>query len=310
MSKPSKPKYRTTNWSSYNESLRQRGALLLWIDKDMAWAGAPSGQRGRSPLFSDAAIQFCLMIKNLYGLALRQTTGMVRSLLRLAGLDWDVPDFSTLSRRQKHLQVTLTYQRRGEALHLLIDSTGIKMLGEGEWKRKKHGADYRRQWRKVHLGIDAQTLEVRAIEITANSVGDAPMLPALLEQIPPEETLASVGADGAYDTKACHAAIASRGASALIPVRKNAQPWKEGTEGARARNEILRATKRLGRTIWKKWSGYHRRSLVETKMRCFKLLGERVMARDFDRQVAELQIRAALLNRFTQLGTPQTVRVA
>ncbi len=309
MSKPSKPKYRTTNWSSYNESLRQRGALLLWIDKDMAWAGAPSGQRGRSPLFSDAAIQFCLMIKNLYGLALRQTTGMVRSLLRLAGLDWDVPDFSTLSRRQKHLQVTLTYQRRGEALHLLIDSTGIKMLGEGEWKRKKHGADYRRQWRKVHLGIDAQTLEVRAIEITANSVGDAPMLPALLEQIPPEEALASVGADGAYDTKACHAAIASRGASALIPVRKNAQPWKEGTEGARARNEILRATKRLGRTIWKKWSGYHRRSLVETKMRCFKLLGERVMARDFDRQVAELQIRAALLNRFTQLGTPQTVRV-
>ena len=310
MSKPSKPKYRTTNWSSYNESLRQRGALLLWIDKDMAWAGAPSGQRGRSPLFSDAAIQFCLMIKNLYGLALRQTTGMVRSLLRLAGLDWDVPDFSTLSRRQKHLQVTLTYQRRGEALHLLIDSTGIKMLGEGEWKRKKHGADYRRQWRKVHLGIDAQTLEVRAIEITANNVGDAPMLPALLEQIPPEEALASVGADGAYDTKACHAAIASRGASALIPVRKNAQPWKEGSAGARARNEILRATKRLGRTIWKKWSGYHRRSLVETKMRCFKLLGERVMARDFDRQVAELQIRAALLNRFTQLGTPQTVRVA
>ena len=310
MSKPPKPKYRTTNWSSYNESLCQRGALLLWIDKDMEWAGAPSGQRGRSPLFSDAAIQFCLMIKNLYGLALRQTTGMVRSLLRLAGLDWDVPDFSTLSRRQKHLQVTLTYQRRGEALHLLVDSTGIKMLGEGEWKRKKHGADYRRQWRKVHLGIDAQTLEVRAIEITANSVGDAPMLPVLLEQIPPEEALASVGADGAYDTKACHAAIASRGASALIPVRKNAQPWKEGSAGARARNEILRATKRLGRTIWKKWSGYHRRSLVETKMRCFKLLGERVMARDFDRQVAELQIRAALLNRFTQLGTPQTVRVA
>lgn len=276
----------------------------------MEWAGAPSGQRGRSPSFSDAAIQFCLMIKNLYGLALRQTTGMVRSLLRLAGLDWDVPDFSTLSRRQKHLQVTLMYQRRGDALHLLVDSTGIKMLGEGEWKRKKHGADYRRQWRKVHLGIDAQTLEVRAIEITANSVGDAPMLPVLLEQIPPEEALASVGADGAYDTKACHAAIANRGASALIPVRKNAQPWKEGSAGARARNEILRTTKRLGRAIWKKWSGYHRRSLVETKMRCFKLLGERVMARDFDRQVAELQIRAALLNRFTQLGTPQTVRVA
>lgn len=309
MSKPAKPKYRTTNWSSYNESLRQRGALLLWIDKDMEWVGAPNGKRGRTPRFSEAAIQFCLMIKNLYGLALRQTTGMVQNLLRLAGLDWDVPDFSTLSRRQKHLQVTLTYQRRNEPLHLLVDSTGIKMLGEGEWKRKKHGADYRRQWRKVHLGIDAQTLEVRAIEITANSVGDAPMLPALLDQIPPEESIESVGGDGAYDTKACHAAIASRGACALIPVRKNARPWKANSAGAHARNEILRTTQRLGRTIWKKWSGYHRRSLVETKMRCFKLLGERVMARDFDRQVAELQIRAALLNRFTQLGTPQTVRV-
>ena len=96
----------------------------------------------------------------------------------------------------------------------------------------------------------------------------------------------------------------------LIPVRKNAQPWKDSGAGAHARNEILRTTQHLGRTIWKKWSGYHRRSLVETKMRCFKLLGERVMARDFDRQVAALQIRAALLNRFTQLGTPQTVRVA
>ncbi len=220
-----------------------------------------------------------------------------------------MPDLSTLSRRQKHLQVTLTYQRRNEALHLLVDSTGIKMLGEGEWKRKKHGADYRRQWRKVHLGIDAQTLQIRAIEVTANSVGDAPMLPALLNQIPPEEPIESIGGDGAYDTKACHSAIANRGTTALIPVHKNAQAWKGSSAGARTRNEILRTTQRLGRTIWKKWSGYHRRSLVETKMRCFKLLGERVMARDFDRQVAELQIRAALLNRFTQLGTPQTVRV-
>jgi hypothetical protein len=303
MSKPPKPKYRTTNWSAYNESLRQRGSMLLWIDQDMNWEGTQSGKRGHPPQFSDAAIQFCLMIKNLYGLALRQSTGMVQSLLKR-----EVPDYSTLCRRQRVLQVTL-HQRRNAPLHLLVDSTGIKMLGEGEWKRKKHGADYRRQWRKMHLGIDAQTLEIRAIEITDNSVGDAPMLPALLDQIPPEEPIASVGADGAYDTKSCHTAIAARGATALIPVRKNAQPWKECSAGARARNEILRTTQRLGRAIWKKWSGYHRRSLVETKMRCFKLLGERVMARDFDRQVAELQIRAALLNRFTQLGTPQTVRV-
>ena len=276
----------------------------------MAWFAAKGGKRGRSQTFSDAAIQFCLSIKCLFGLPLRQSIGMVESLLKQAGLDWPVPDFSTVSRRQKSLNVSIPYRPSSEGLHLLVDSTGIKMLGEGEWKRKKHGADYRRQWRKVHIGVDAQTLEIRAIEVTSSSVGDAPMLPELLMQIPPNETIATVSGDGAYDTKGCHAAIAARSAAAIIPTRKNGQLWKENTSGARVRNETLRATRHLGRTLWKKWSGYHRRSLVETKMRCFKLLGERVMARDFDRQVAELQVRAALLNRFTQLGTPVTERVA
>ena len=221
-----------------------------------------------------------------------------------------MPDYSTLSRRQKTLSVAIATRRSSAGLHLLIDSTGVKMLGEGEWKTKKHGADYRRQWRKVHLGIDAQTLEIRAIEITDNAIGDAPMLPELLAQIPADEQLHSVSADGAYDTKACHEAIASRQAAAIIPTRKNARPWADGKAGAQARNEILRATRKLGRSIWKKWSGYHRRSLVETKMGCFKRLGERVMARDFQRQVTELQVRASILNRFTRLGTPETVRVA
>ena len=308
MPKPAPLKYRTTNWSEYNAALQARGSLLIWLDQDMAWFAEPTGKRGRSPTFSDAAIQFCLSIKCLFGLPLRQSIGMVESLLKLAGLDWPAPDFSTISRRQKHLRVVIPYQSSREGLHLLVDSTGIKMLGEGEWKRKKHGADYHRQWRKLHMGIDAQTLEIRAFEVTDNAEGDAPMLPELLSQIPADEVLLSVSGDGAYDTKGSHAAIAARGATAIIPTRKNGQPWKENTAGAKARNEILRATRHLGRTIWKKWSGYHRRSLVETKMRCFKLLGERVMARDFDRQVAELQVRAALLNRFTRLGTPVTVR--
>jgi hypothetical protein len=112
------------------------------------------------------------------------------------------------------------------------------------------------------------------------------------------------------DTKACHEAIADRQAAAIIPTRRNAKPWTYARAGAQARNEILRTTRKLGRTIWKKWSGYHRRSLVETKMGCFKRLGEQVMARDFDRQVTELQVRASILNRFTSLGTPATVRVA
>ena len=150
----------------------------------------------------------------------------------------------------------------------------------------------------MHLGIDAQTLEIRAIEVTDNSVGDAPMLPELLAQIPPDEALASVSGDGAYDTKACHAAIAQRGAQAVIPPRKNGKPWKATLVGARVRNEALKACDRLGYAIWKKWSGHHRRSLVETKMHCFKRLGEGVMARTFERQVVELHVRVALLNRF------------
>lgn len=307
MPKPHPKKYQTINWRNYNHSLKQRGSMLLWIDKDMDWLAAGSGKRGRAETFSDAAVQFCLMVKNLFGLALRQATGRVASLLKLSGLDWPMPDYSTLCRRQQRLQVCISYRPNPNGLHLLVDSTGVKMLGEGEWKTKKHGAEYRRQWRKVHLGIDAETLEIRAIEVTSNRVGDAQVLPDLLDQVPRGERINSVSGDGAYDTKKVHAAIAGRDAGAIIPVRKNGKPWKENTPGASARNETLRATERLGRAIWKKWSGYHRRSLVETKMRCFKLLGERVNARIFNSQVAELQIRAALLNRFTRLGSPITV---
>jgi hypothetical protein len=250
-----------------------------------------------------------LSIKCLFNLPLRQSLGLVESLLRLANLDWRVPDFSTVSRRQATLQVQLPYRSSSGGLDLLVDSTGIKFLGEGEWKRKKHGAKYRRQWRKVHIGIDAKTLEIRAIEATDNSVGDAEMLPGLLDQIPPEEPIASVTGDGAYDTKGCHEAIAQRGAQAVIPPRKNGKLWKQSLLGALTRNEALRACCRFGLKLWKRWSGYHIRSLVETKMHCIKRLGERVMARTFDRQVVELHVRVELLNRFSKMGRTITVRV-
>ena len=180
MSKPPRAEYRTTNWTEYNAALKRRGSLMVWLDADLQWQAPSSGRTGRPAVFSDAAIQFCLTLKCMFGLGLRQTTGLAESLLQLAKLDWAVPDYSTLCRRQKTLSVAITARPNNAGLHLLIDSTGVKMLGEGEWKTKKHGADYRRQWRKVHLGIDAQTLEIRAIEITDNAVGDAPMLPELL----------------------------------------------------------------------------------------------------------------------------------
>lgn len=161
----------------------------------------------------------------------------------------------------------------------------------------------------MHIGIDAETLVILAIEVTTNATGEAPVLPDLLAQIPPGEPISSVGGDGACDTKKCHAANATRWADEIIPVRRNGRPWKEDPCTA-ARNQALRAIKLLGRTIWKKWSGYHRRSLAETKMHCIKLLSGRVMARTFDRQNTELKVRAAILNRFSQIGTQNTILVA
>jgi hypothetical protein len=294
------------NWPAYNEALKRRGSLMIWFDPEMKWDAAPTGKRGRQQTYSDAAVQTCLTMKMLFGMALRQTTGFVESLLKLVGLDWTVPDFSTLSRRQKTLAVNIPYRGSRGPLHLLVDSTGIKDEGEGEWHARKHGGAKRRLWRKIHIGVDEQTLEIRAIEITGNNIGDAPMLPELLDQIPDDVEIGSVTADGAYDTRKCHDAIADRGADAVIPPRKNAKPWKPLTAGAIARNEALRASKYLGRAIWRKWTGYHRRSHAETKMHCVKLLGQSLMARDFDRQVAELQIRAAVLNGYTALGIPVT----
>lgn len=306
MSRPTPPTYKTRNWPAYNKALKRRGSLTIWFDPAMTWDAAPTGKRGRQPDYSDAAIQTCLTMKVLFGMALRQTTGFVESLLHLIDLDWAVPNFSTLSRRQKTLKVNIPFRGSTGPLHLLIDSTGIKVEGEGEWNARKHGGMKRRVWRKIHIGIDEQTLEIRAAEFTTSDVGDAPMLPELLGQIPPDQEIAGVTADGAYDTRKCHDAIAARGAAAIIPPRKNARPWKPDTAGAIARNEILRTTKRVGRSIWRRWSGYHRRSRAETKMHCVKLLGQRLFARDFDRQVAEFQVRVAVLNGFTALGTPIT----
>ena len=124
--------YKTVNWPSYNKALKRRGSLTIWFDPDMIWSAKPTGKRGRQPVYSDAAVQTCLTMKVHFGMALRQTTGFVESLLRLIGLDWEVPDFSTLSRRQKTLAVSIPHRGAQGPLHLLIDSTGIKVEGEGE----------------------------------------------------------------------------------------------------------------------------------------------------------------------------------
>ncbi|ENU39833.1 IS5-like element ISAha1 family transposase [Acinetobacter johnsonii] len=306
MNKPTPKIYRTTNWSSYNSALINRGNLSIWFDPKTQWYAQPKGKHGRNQTYSDTAIQCCLMIKSLFHLSLRMVTGFVQSLIHLCRLDWTAPDYSTICRRQKHIDIAINYHKSSNGLQLLVDSTGLKFLGEGEWKRKKHQPEYRRQWRKLHIGIDAETLQIRAIQLTTNNVSDSQVLGDLLDQIPQDEQIDSVYTDGAYDTKQCRQVIADRQAHAVIPPRKNAKPWKDTKTSSLERNELLRTVKRLGRTIWKNWSGYHRRSLIETKMHCIKLLGDKLRARNFQSQVNEIHARVAVLNKFTDLGRPHT----
>lgn len=176
----------------------------------------------------------------------------------------------------------------------------MKFRGDGEWQVRKHGPSRRRQWRKVHIAMDTQTGDVRAVEFTSSRQGDSPLLPELLSQIPEGEEITTVTADGAYDTRRCHAAIIERGADAVMPIRRNGRNWKEDCPAAVARNETLRATRHLGRALWKRWAGYHVRSRVEARMNCLKAFGERIMSRDPDRQTAEIHIR--ILRRLSRTG--------
>lgn len=300
--------YRTRNWREYDQGLMARGDLTVWISPELTWhAPEGTGKRGCPRVFTDAAIQAVLTLKVLYQLPLRAAQGMAGSLMRLAGLDWQVPHYSTLSRRQKNLTVVIPYRARGGPLHLVIDSTGLKMLGEGEWKVRKHGADKRRVWRKVHLVINADSHEVRAVEMADNRHGDGEIVPGLLSQLPKAERIGVISGDGAYDTRGVYEASASREAALVVPPRRNGKPWKARTTGAAERNESLRAIKHFGRRLWKRWSGYHRRSLAETAMSRLKRLGERLAARDPARQVAEVQLLCAILNTFNALGMPDTV---
>jgi len=172
MTKPSAARYRTTNWSGYTAALRKRGSLRIWLDKDITWLAPHDGSRGRPAVFPDAAIRFCLTIKVLFKLPLRQTTGMVASLLKMADPDWSVPDCTTLCRRQKTLAVRIPCRRADGPSNLLVDSTGIKFLGDGGLQARKHGVQGRRQWRKVHLAMDTATADIRAVEFTPGSDGD------------------------------------------------------------------------------------------------------------------------------------------
>jgi hypothetical protein len=270
MGRRTPPTYKTKNWPAHNEVLRPRGSPFDLVRSRHGREASPTGKRGQQGDYSDTAIQTCLTIKVLFGMALRQTTGFVESLVRLIGLDWTVPNFSTLSHRQRTLKVNIPYRGTNSPLHLLADSTGIKAEGEGEWNARKHGGAKRRvrhgrsdQWRDMAHGARSTSGSMKRRWKSGRpsaSQATSAMRPCCLNcsTRPPARETASVTADGAFDTRKCHEAIAARGAAAIMPPRKNAKPWKPGTAGAIASNDILRTSTRFGRTIRERWSEYHR----------------------------------------------------
>jgi hypothetical protein len=258
--------------------------------------------RGKPGLYSALAIQTCLTVKTLFRLPYRATEGLMKSLMRLNGLDLPVPDHTHMSRRAAQLAVKIPRRPRQGPVHVVVDATGLKIFGEGEWKVRSHGVGKRRTWRKIHLAVDEADKDIIGIEVTTAEWGDGEMLPDLLGQV--EGEIAQVCADGAYDTRNCHRAIGARGARAAIPPKEGAVPWA----GHHPRNAILEAIEAHGRAGWKEDCGYHRRSIAENMMYRLKQLGERMFSRTFERQAAEAHVRAAILNRFTYLGLPHSVR--
>jgi len=316
-----KQQYRIRNWPEYNAALKRRGSLTLWVDEAalQGWhESQKSGRRGASFSYSASAILCALTLQCVYHLPLRATVGLLVSLFELMDVNLPVPDYSTLSRRRATLGVTLQSSVPVGPLHLLVDASGFKVFGEGEWKVRQHGYSKRRTWRKLHLGSNQATAEIVAAVVTTNNFRDDQVLADLLEQVPEQSVeLESVSGDGIYDSSPSYELLQKRGARAIIPPRHGARladlNKKPHLQERNQHIERLRALEKSGldtqeaRKIWKEEVNYHRRSLIETSFfRLKAIFGNALSARQFDSQANELFIRCATLNCMTQLGMPQS----
>src|SRR5215216_225343 len=308
--KKRKQLYRIRNWKDYNKALSDRGSITFWFDESSisSWlAHSKSGKRGKPRTYGDACIQCMLVLKGVYHLPQRATFGLVCSLTQLMSLDLPVPHPSILSRRASSLDVVLPRLKKGEPLHVLVDATGLKVFGEGEWEVRTHGVGKRRTWRKLHIAMDADTGESLATVASTSNVGDKAVLPNSLTQI--EDEIAQLTGDGGYDYADCYEVIAGRKARAVIPPRRTGRlhPLDERV-GQRDKN--LRSIRKVGGKKWKQQSGYHRRSLVETAMMRVKtIFGSGLSSRRFKNQATEMSVRCAAMNRMTHLGMPDSYAI-
>jgi hypothetical protein len=311
-----KQKRKVTNWAAYDASLRQRGSLTVWFSDEAiaGWCAAPRTTRGGQAWYSPLAILTALTLKTVFHLALRQTEGLIGSIIRLLGLDLAVPDHSTLSRRAGTLDLPKSRSSSdGDAgpLHLLVDSTGLKLCGAGEWLVEKHGTKTRRSWRKLHIGINANTGEIIAATLTTKDVDDASQVGPLLDQI--DGSLVSFTGDGAYDQDSIYRAVLGRDpdAAVVVPPRATATLSDTAVTAPTQRDRHLQCIAEKGRIGWQKVSGYTRRSRVEAAIRRYKqVVGDGLRFREDDRRITEVGVAVHVLNRMLELGRPISVRIA
>lgn len=300
-----KDKYKILNWSSYNESLKQRGSITVWFSEDAigSWNYKGKREQGGKIIYSDSAIMTCLVIRKVYHLKLRQTEGFMKSLVSLLSISLSIPNYSILCRRAKNLNVPITRFDNDDPIHIVVDSTGLKVYGEGEWKVRQHGWGKHRTWRKLHLGVNPETHEIIAEILTNNDVDDAEVVAGLLKEIPTR--IKSFGGDGAYDKIKVRKSLALKGIKQVIPPQKNAVISKKNNKSLLERDRAIKKIKKIGRAEWKIEVGYHKRSLSEVAMFRYKtILGDKLMSRKFENEVIEARIGCLILNEMTKLGMP------
>src|SRR3954462_4401180 len=309
-------KHKVTNWPAYEAGLRQRGSLTVWFTEEAveAWAAEPRTTRGGQPWYSPLAILTALTLRAVFRLAFRQTEGLIGSVVGLLGLALRGPDHTTLSRRAAALEVPRLPRSGGsdaEPVHLLVDSTGLKLCGPGEWLVEKHGTRTRRSWRKMHIGVDADTGRIVAAELTPNDIDDGSQVGPLLDQV--AGPVASFTGDGAYDSKDIYGAVIERhpDARVIVPPRSNAVPSKTAETAPTQRDQHLRLIAEHGRMGWQKAPGYNRRALAEATIGRFKrVIGDGLRSRTDERQATEMDVAVQVLNRMLELGRPNYVRTA
>jgi IS5 family transposase len=310
-----KTKYRVSNWSEYDHTLVQRGDITLWISEGRkrsfrviaGWKPAPTGLRGAQRKFSNHAIETALVLRLVFKLPLRQAEGFLRSVLSLMDVDLEAPDHTTLSRRSQHLDVALNLVPVNEPIHLIVDSTGLSIVGEGEWAAVKHGGRGKRGWKKLHLGVDRSGVIV-AGALTDGNADDAKTALELIDEV--EDEITSVTADPAYDTIAIYNASAARGAEAVVPPVKSSTRSRRRRSRSSARDRTIMRVKEIGYRQWKKESGYHRQARVENTFFRYKtIIGPGLRARHPKAQDAEAMIACNILNTMIALGRPESLAI-